>query len=105
MADTIQPVHAGAGNVYSAEYFTLVRSALREGGLAVQWVSGTEAEYKMIMRTFLSVFPHATLWADAGVMVGSMTPLRLEKPTWNGSSRCRRPGRRWKPSGSSRSRT
>ena len=78
MADIIQPVHAGAGNVYSAEYFTLVRSALREGGLAVQWVFGTEAEYKMIMRTFLSVFPHATLWADAGVMVGSMTPLRLE---------------------------
>jgi spermidine synthase len=78
MADIIQPVHAGAGNVYSAEYFTLVRSALREGGLAVQWVFGTEAEYKMIMRTFLSVFPHATLWADAGVMVGSLTPLRLE---------------------------
>jgi spermidine synthase len=78
MADIIQPVHAGAGNVYSAEYFTLVRSALREGGLAVQWVFGTEAEYKMIMRTFLSVFPHATLWAEAGVIVGSMTPLRLE---------------------------
>jgi spermidine synthase len=78
MADIIQPVHAGAGNVYSAEYFTLVRSALREGGLAVQWVFGTEAEYKMIMRTFLSAFPHVTLWADAGVMVGSMTPLRLD---------------------------
>jgi spermidine synthase len=78
MADIIQPVHAGAGNVYSAEYFTLVRSALRDGGLAVQWVFGTEAEYKMIMRTFLSVFPHATLWADAGVMVGSMTPLQID---------------------------
>ena len=78
-ADIIQPVHAGAGNVYSAEYFSLVRAALREGGLAVQWVSGTDAEYRMIMRTFLSVFPHATLWADGSVMVGSVHPQRLDR--------------------------
>ena len=79
MADIIQPIHAGAGNVYSAEYFSLVRSALRDGGLAVQWVFGTDAEYKMIMRTFLSVFPNVTLWADAGVMVGSMKPLQINR--------------------------
>ena len=79
MADIIQPIHAGAGNVYSAEYFSLVRSALRDGGLAVQWVFGTDAEYKMIMRTFLSVFPNVTLWADAGVMVGSMKPLQINQ--------------------------
>jgi spermidine synthase len=79
MADIIQPIHAGAGNVYSAEYFSLVRSGLRDGGLAVQWVFGTDAEYKMIMRTFLSVFPHVTLWADGSVMVGSLQPLRLNR--------------------------
>ena len=79
MADIIQPIHAGAGNVYSAEYFSLVRSALRDGGLAVQWVFGTDAEYKMIMRTFLSVFPHVTLWADGSVMVGSMRPLQINR--------------------------
>ena len=56
-----------------------MRSALRDGGLAVQWVFGTEAEYTMIMRTFLSVFPHQTLWADAGVMVGSLTPLKISR--------------------------
>jgi spermidine synthase len=79
MADIIQPIHAGAGNVYSAEYFSLVRSALRQGGLAVQWVFGTDAEYKMIMRTFLSVFPHATLWVDGSVMVGSIEPLQITR--------------------------
>jgi spermidine synthase len=78
-ADIIQPIHAGAGNVYSAEYFRLARSALREGGLAVQWVYGTEAEYKMIMRTFLSVFGHVTLWADGSLMVGSLHPLRISR--------------------------
>jgi spermidine synthase len=79
MADIIQPLHAGAGNVYSAEYFSLVRSGLRDGGLAVQWVFGTDAEYKMIMRTFLSIFPHVTLWADGSVMVGSLQPLQISR--------------------------
>ncbi|MBA2304126.1 MAG: fused MFS/spermidine synthase [Acidobacteria bacterium] len=78
-ADIIQPIHAGAGNVYSAEYFSLVRSALRDGGLAVQWVFGTDAEYKMIMRTFLSVFPNSTLWADGSLMVGSVHPQELSR--------------------------
>ena len=76
-ADIIQPIHAGAGNVYSAQYFNLVRDGLRGPGVAVQWVFGTDAEYKMIMRTFLSVFPHATLWADGSVMIASRRPFRL----------------------------
>jgi spermidine synthase len=78
-ADIIQPVHAGAANVYAAEYFRLVRGALRPGGLAVQWVFGTDAEYRMIMRTFLSVFPHATLWADGSVMVAGLGPLKVSR--------------------------
>lgn len=78
-ADLILPIYAGSNNVYSAGYFSLVRRALRPGGLALQWVAGTEAEYKIIMRTFLSVFPHATLWADGSLMVGSTEPLRLSE--------------------------
>lgn len=78
-ADVILPIHAGSGNLYSAEYFRLVRRALKPGGIAVQWVAGTEAEYKTIMRTFLSVFPETTLWADGSLMFGSTEPLRLRK--------------------------
>lgn len=76
-ADVILPIYAGSGNLYSAEYFSLVRRALKPGGLAVQWVAGTEAEYKLIMRTFLSVFPETTLWGDGSLMLGSVEPLRL----------------------------
>jgi spermidine synthase len=68
-ADIIQPIHAGAGNLYSREYFMLVRDALKEGGVVLQW----------IMRTFLDVFPHATLWYDANLMVGSLEPLRISR--------------------------
>lgn len=36
-ADIIQPFHAGAGNLYSREYFQLAARALRPGGLMLQW--------------------------------------------------------------------
>ena len=77
-ADIIQPIHVGAGNLYSREYFSLVREALNDDGLALQWIGHREpSQYALIMRTFLDVFPHATLWFDGNLMVGSMQPLRL----------------------------
>ena len=78
-ADVIHPIHAGSGNLYSAEYFRLARRALKPDGVVVQWVAGTDAEYKMIARTFLSVFPETTLWGDGTLMLGSVEPLRLRR--------------------------
>jgi spermidine synthase len=81
-ADIIQPIHAGAGNLYSREYFALVRKALTGNGLALQWIGHREpAQYALIMRTFLDVFPHATLWFDGNLMLGSIAPLRLDRAT------------------------
>lgn len=78
-ADVIQPIYAGSGNLYSVEYFTLMRRVLNPGGLVLQWVPGTDAEYKTITRTFLSVFPETTAWADGSLLVGSVEPLRLRE--------------------------
>jgi spermidine synthase len=81
-ADIIQPIHAGAGNLYSREYFSLVRRALKPGGIALQWIGHRPpTQYKLIMRTFLDVFPDATLWLDGNLMVASLTPLRLNLDT------------------------
>ncbi len=91
-ADIILPFHAGANNLYSADYFRLAREALRPGGLVLQWVSGTEAEYKTIMRTFLSVFPETTLWGDGSLMIGSDRPLRLRRSDFDWKLQI--PGRR-----------
>ena len=78
-ADIIQPHHAGAGNVYSAEYFRLVRNALADDGIALQWLGPfTQTRHKLIVRTFLSVFPETTLWAEGTLMVGSKRPLQLD---------------------------
>jgi spermidine synthase len=81
-ADIIQPVHAGAGNLYSREYFTLASRVLRDGGLMLQWIGHRDDEhYRLIMRTFLDVFPHATLWSNGSLMVGSRTLLRIRRET------------------------
>ena len=82
-ADVIIPIHAGSGNLYSTEYFELVRAALKPGGMVLQWVAGTEAEYKLILRTFLRVFPETTLWGDGTLMLGSVAPLRLRQSDYD----------------------
>jgi len=91
-ADLILPIYSGAGNLYSAEYFRLVHNALKDDGLALQWVWGTEAEYKTIMRTFLSVFPDATLWRGGSLMIGSRRPLVLRRADYEWKMQV--PGRR-----------
>jgi len=78
-ADVIHPIFAGSGNLYSVEYFRLMRRVLNPGGIVLQWVAGTEAEYKTIARTFLSVFPGTTAWVGGGLLVGSVEPLRLRR--------------------------
>ena len=78
-ADIIQPGHAGAGHVYSREYFSLVRGALQDDGVVLQWIGHRpRLEYTLIMRTFLDVFPDATLWYDANFLVGTKRPLRVD---------------------------
>lgn len=79
-ADIIQPQHAGAGLLYSREYFELARAALDDDGVMLQWIGQrSEVEYRLIMRTFLAAFPEATLWNGGTLMVGTRRPLRLDR--------------------------
>ena len=77
-ADLIQPEHAGAGKLWSVEYWELTRDALAPGGVMVQWVPSTRArDHTMIVRSFLDVFPYVTAWAGGTVLVGSNEPLTI----------------------------
>jgi spermidine synthase len=78
-ADVIHPIFAGSANLYSVEYFRSMRRVLNPGGMVVQWVAGTEEEYKIIARTFLSVFPETTVWGGGSLLVGKMEPLELRR--------------------------
>ncbi len=78
-ADVILPRHAGAANVYSVQYFELVKRALKDDGIVLQWNGGdTATEYALILRTFRQVFPNMTLWGDGSLMVGTKGPLVVD---------------------------
>ena len=82
-ADIILPRHAGAGSLYSREYYELVRNALADDGLAMQWNGGdSDTEYKLLLRTFVSVFPYTTLWGDGSLMLGSTKPFTLSQSAY-----------------------
>jgi spermidine synthase len=84
-ADIIQPIHAGAGSLYSAEYYRLAKDALMPGGLMLQWIGNRpESQYKLLVRTFLDVFPHTTAWAGGTLLVGTTAPLTLDPDSFRG---------------------
>ena len=79
-ADIIQPTHAGAGLLYSEEYFTLARRALARDGVMVQWVGPrSDAHYRLIARTFQRVFPETTVWGNGSLLIGSHRALELNR--------------------------
>jgi spermidine synthase len=78
-ADVILPRHAGAANVYSVQYFELVKRALKDDGIVLQWNGGdTATEYALILRTFRQVFPEMTLWGDGSLMIGMKGRLKVD---------------------------
>lgn len=84
-ADLMLPHLAGAGNLYSSDYYELAKRALAPGGIMVQWIAAdTEYQHKLMVRSFLSVFPHVTSWHRGGIFIGSQEPLQLhpEDFTW-----------------------
>lgn len=68
-ADALKPSMAYSGNLYSVEYFELLRDHLKPGGFAVSW-----APTQRTIDSFVSVFPHAVLAAET-VLIGSMEPI------------------------------
>jgi hypothetical protein len=79
-ADVVHPYDAGATNLYSVEYFSLVARSLAPNGIMVQWVSpGTAFEHSLIVRTFLRAFPYATLWLGGDLLIGSNAPLSVSR--------------------------
>ncbi len=77
----------GVAHLYTAESFRDVAGCLEpQHGLCVQWVQGYGLEVetiKTIVRTFLDVFPHASLWFSSFAqpdifLLGSLQPVELD---------------------------
>lgn len=67
---------AGTVNLYTQQFFSLMRDRLRDGGIASFWLpiyQLTTGEVKAILRAFSNVFPNASLWATSDldwIMIG-----------------------------------
>ncbi len=77
-------VSAGSSNIYTADFYRLCRRILTDDGIMCQWVPlhrVPEGHYKTIVRTFVKVFPHTTLWykytPDFVILIGTPHPLRI----------------------------
>ncbi|MBI4669875.1 MAG: fused MFS/spermidine synthase [Elusimicrobia bacterium] len=78
------PWVAGVANLYSREAFGQVKKALAPGGIFCQWIhsySMSEADFKMILATFRSVFPNPQLFNIGDVdflILGSNGPWNID---------------------------
>ncbi len=71
MNDSIHPRVSGNASLYTVDYFADCRRRIAPGGFMSSWfpVYGMrEEEMKMILRSFQTVFPHATLWMAHNVV-------------------------------------
>jgi spermidine synthase len=68
---------AGTVNLYTQQFFVLMRDRLKDGGIATFWLplsQLTTDETKAILRAFHNVFPNASVWATCDlewIMMGS----------------------------------
>lgn len=77
-SDPIQPFFRGAAGLYTTEFFRRASERLATGGVMAHWLplaNMTVAEFRLIVRTFIAVFPNARLYWTGGfadtLLVGS----------------------------------
>lgn len=75
------PWIVGVATLFTREYFQSLRSHLKPGGVCSAWVqaySTTTADFKSVIATFRSVFPHVTFWRSTRntdyIMIGTEEP-------------------------------
>ncbi len=94
ISDSTHPATADSWVLYTEEFYRLCKKRLGAGGYFAQWLplhGLGEDDYRMIVRTFQRVFPHASLWltTDYSILLG--TPEELEIDFARLEGRLRRP--------------
>jgi spermidine synthase len=89
-SDPIHPWVRGNSILFSREYYAIVKSRLKPGGIATQWVplyETSELAIKIQLHTFIDAFPNGTVWNTITggrgydiVLVGGVEPLHIDLP-------------------------
>ncbi len=79
--EPMPPNFAGVNNLYSREFYELVRARLSPHGIAAQWVPVhllSPGHMLAVISTFVEAFPHSRLWCDTVdgtcILVGGPAP-------------------------------
>jgi spermidine synthase/Flp pilus assembly protein TadD len=82
-----QPSHSwltGVANLFTREFFEIVRSRLSDKGIFSQWLNLYNMDptvLKSILRTFYEVFPYGAVFTQLGdqemILIGSVRPVEL----------------------------
>jgi spermidine synthase len=78
------PSAAGVANLYSTNFYQLAAKHLEPGGMLAQWLplgAQNDEDSRSIVRSFIDVFPYATLWTTElheMLLVGSFRPITLD---------------------------
>ena len=77
-------VSAGSSNIYTEDFYQLCKRILNDDGIMCQWVPlhrMPEEHLKMVVRTFVKVFPNTTLWykftPDFIILIGTNQRLKI----------------------------
>jgi spermidine synthase len=94
VSEPSNPWIAGVSSLFTREFYAFAKGHLAPGGIYCQWAQLYELgprHVKAIYRTFAEAFPYVyafsagDLSADT-ILVGSLTELRLDVPTWERGS-------------------
>jgi spermidine synthase len=78
------PSAAGVANLYSTNFYQLAAKHLEPAGILAQWLplgAQNDEDSRSIVRSFIDVFPYATLWSTElheMLLVGSFRPIVLD---------------------------
>lgn len=91
-SDPLDPWVKGAANLYTEEFFELVKSRLNPGGVVTIFVQLYEAGLEAVrseIATFTRVFPNAVVWANTVngegydlVLMGQVEPTHIDIVDW-----------------------
>jgi hypothetical protein len=79
--------YRSSGDLYTVDYFRLMKERLTDKGVAAAWVPANaidEADLKTLLRSFRAVFPHTSIWymnnlaTDFLIVVGAEEELAID---------------------------
>ena len=68
-ADSTHPINTSSWALFTLEFYEQVRERLAPDGVFIQWLPFHDLsldDYRSIIATFRSVFPHTTIWYGGG---------------------------------------